>query len=245
MGTIVAVANLKGGTGKTTVAVNVASALARRHDVVLVDADPQQAAAAWTHGAAPGLRARRHLMGSDGPGNGGGDADAAIYRRWLEAVRKAAATTDYLVIDLPPRLSGVVAAAFALADVVVVPVTPGGAEMRATRRTAAMIDRARRSRADGGPDCVLVPNRVDRRTSVGRSLDHALRELGEAVGPVLRQRAAHMSSFDTGAWVGAHAPESEALDEVEALVKYLRSRLSQRPASAASEAAESAAASSL
>jgi len=243
MGTIVAVANLKGGTGKTTVAVNVASALARRHEVVLVDADPQQAATAWTRGTRLNLRARRHVMSGDG--DGGHEADEASCRRWIEAVQKAARSADYLVIDLPPRLSAVVAAAFALADIVVVPVTPGGAEMRATRRTVSMVARARATRADGGPDCVLVPNRVDRRTAVGRALDHTLRELGEAVGPVLRQRAAHMGSFDSGTWVGAHAPDSEALAEVEALVKFVRGRAPQSPPSEPPASAASTVSSSL
>ncbi|WP_176758499.1 ParA family protein [Limimonas halophila] len=221
-------ANLKGGTGKTTVAVNVAGALARRHDVVLVDADPQQAATAWTRGADNRVRARRHVMESGGEG-GDGASDAGC-RRWIEAVRGAAHSADYVVVDLPPRLSAVVAAAFALAEVVIVPVTPGGAEMRATRRTTAMIARARAARDGSRPDCILVPNRVDRRTAVGRALDSHLRELGEAVGPVLRQRAVHMSSFDAGAWVGAHAPDSEAMGEIEALVKYLRNRPDQQPA---------------
>lgn len=40
---VVAFVNMKGGVGKTTVAVNVADALSRRHDkrVLIVDVDPQ------------------------------------------------------------------------------------------------------------------------------------------------------------------------------------------------------------
>ena len=50
---IIAVGNLKGGTGKSTVAVNLACCLAERQAVALVDADPQGTAAAWLrHGAA-------------------------------------------------------------------------------------------------------------------------------------------------------------------------------------------------
>ena len=44
---IIAVANLKGGTGKTTVAVNIAAALAGRTMVSVVDADAQGTATAY------------------------------------------------------------------------------------------------------------------------------------------------------------------------------------------------------
>ena len=48
MSQIIACGNLKGGVGKTTIAVNLACALATRgHDVVLLDLDPHGGAAAW------------------------------------------------------------------------------------------------------------------------------------------------------------------------------------------------------
>jgi hypothetical protein len=44
---VVAFANLKGGVGKSTLAVNVAGALGASWRVVLADADPQGTATAW------------------------------------------------------------------------------------------------------------------------------------------------------------------------------------------------------
>jgi len=231
MGTILAVANAKGGTGKTTLAVNLACALGTRHTARLVDADDQLAAAAWMGHAEAPVPARRHLMDDSSV------PDAATCRQWIEPVRTAAESCSYLVIDLPPRLNTVVATAFALADLVVVPVTPGGTEIRATRRCVEAVRRARASRGGPLPDCVLVPNRVDRRTTVGRALEHELREMGEAVGPTLRQRAAHMTAFNAGTWAGDHTGGGEAAREIEALVKFLRQRLGhapgRKPASAA------------
>ena len=44
---VVAIVNQKGGTGKTTLSINLASALAELYPTLLVDADPQGSALDW------------------------------------------------------------------------------------------------------------------------------------------------------------------------------------------------------
>jgi chromosome partitioning protein len=219
MSQVIAVGNLKGGTGKTTIAVNIACALAERQRVALIDADVQAAAVSWTRGGTAPLTARPMPM----PQTVG---DATPYlQAWTKRLMALRRASDVVVLDLPPQLEGAVAIALALADLVVVPVTPGGAEITATRRALGAVARARKTRPSRPLDCVLVPNRVDRRTAAGKALGHRLGELGEAVGPTLRQRAIHMDAYGMGTWVGAAAPNSEAHGEVMALVKFLRGRL--------------------
>ena len=46
---VIAVANQKGGVGKTTVAMNMAAGLIRRHgSCIVIDSDPQGSATLWT-----------------------------------------------------------------------------------------------------------------------------------------------------------------------------------------------------
>lgn len=222
MSKILAVCNLKGGTGKTTIAVNLACAYAARREVTLIDADAQGAAAAWTgNGRAPLLA--RHL-----PLEARRLDPAALEdrrRSWVEALLELRRGVELVVIDLPPQFEDSVAGALALADLLVVPVTPGGAELAATRRARDIVQRARAARPSRPLDCVLVPNRVDRRTAIGQALARTLVDFNEEVGPTLRQRATQMAAYSAGTWVGGLEPGSEAHKEVEALARFLAERL--------------------
>ena len=93
MGNVIAIGNLKGGTGKSTIAVNLACALAESGDaVVLVDADAQATATDWHAG--------RNLPVAVESLPLGGERDA---QRWVARVLSLKASTHHVVVDLPPR----------------------------------------------------------------------------------------------------------------------------------------------
>src|SRR5262250_1745030 len=111
------VANPKGGSGKTTLATNVAGWLAtRRQRVVLADFDPLRAATDW-------LSRRPPLF----PAISGWTADGA--KRELKGE-----PPQWLVIDTPAELHGEsLRDAMRRADILLVPVSPSAFDMGATR----------------------------------------------------------------------------------------------------------------
>jgi hypothetical protein len=52
---------------------------------------------------------------------------------------------------------------------------------------------------------------------IGQRIHATLERFGLKVGPPLRQRSAHIEAFDSGAWIGAHAPGSPAHREIRVL----------------------------
>lgn len=214
-GKIVAVGNLKGGTGKSTVAVNVACALASggKARVVVVDADGQGTATDWGAKGRLGVTVRS-LPFEDM--NGAGSAG------WNATVDELRAGHDFVVIDLPPQLGDAILNALVGANLFVVPVTASGADLKATAKAIDLLRRARALRDDRRPACLLVPSRVDRRTAAGKEIEAVLHDFGEPVAPAVGQRTAHVDAFTAGEWVGAYAPRSAAHDEIEVLAAIVR-----------------------
>jgi chromosome partitioning protein len=106
-----AVANLKGGSGKTTSAVYLALGLAERGRTLLVDTDPYGSALAWSEQA----------------GEAGEFPPTVIHwptRDLARRVGQVAGDYAHVVIDTPPNQDALVRQALLCADVLLVPLAP-------------------------------------------------------------------------------------------------------------------------
>jgi chromosome partitioning protein len=219
MGQIIVSGNLKGGTGKTTIAVNLACALAARGFAASVlDVDPQGSALEWSqHGRLPvavGGVPSIQVTGSS---------------RWLSRAAELAKGVDVLVIDLPPLIVPAIAAAMMIADLVLVPITPSAVDVAPTERVLRTIRIARESRPEGRPKALLVPNKVDSQGDYNAATETAVDSLHERWAPPVRQHTDHVNAFAVGDWTGGYAPNSPATSDILALADAAQAMLGLRP----------------
>ena len=210
---IIAVAQRKGGVGKTTIAISVAAELRhRRNNVLLVDSDPQQSASQWAEPGCLKFPVHRLVLGDQPVGH------------WVKDVRHLA--SDRLVIDSAPN-DRALGASIALSDLTLIPCTPSGLDIEATIRTLEIIDSVRARRPEP-VNVILVPNRVDPRTLEGRQLYEELTAFGEPVAQAIGDRSVFVRAFSFGQSIDDFATGSQSHHEIQLLCDLV-DRMLHRP----------------
>ena len=155
---IVGVLNQKGGVGKTTLSVNLAAALARNGErVLLIDADPQGSALDWA-----AAREGEPLFSVVG-------LPRATVHKEIGTIGKG---YDHIIIDGPPRVTDLARSAIMASDVVLIPVQPSPYDVWAADEVVKLIDEARVYK-ESLKSCFVV-NRKIANTAIGRDVGEAL-----------------------------------------------------------------------
>lgn len=220
MAKTIAICQLKGGTGRSTLATNLAGELSKAGEVVLLDADmPQATAASWA--------ALRQQAGRDRDLVTGLTADAAeSHRELISKIERYQKAADYIVIDGAPRLAEVSRAMLVMADLVLVPVGASVAELWATQDLKALLQEAGKVKRINAR---LVWTRLRPATRLAKDLtERATKELGlRALGTALALRVAYIEALGMGL-TAAELADQEARQEVEALVAEVRALLRRK-----------------
>jgi chromosome partitioning protein len=202
--TVIAVVGNKGGTGKTTLALNLAAGLGRRGSVVLLDADPQQSAYQW------------RLIGDERPGLPAVIAAAHGLETTVAALR---GVHEHVVIDCPPSIKAPQTEhALRLADRALIPVQPSPMDLWATASLARIIDGLRPD--NPGLRALIVMSQVEPRTTLSRLLPEAVAELDlPMAATALRRRSIHRHCVLEGRTVyQAGRRGADAAAEIDTLI---------------------------
>jgi chromosome partitioning protein len=203
-GTVITLAQQKGGSGKTTIAAHLAVSFSRRgQSVAILDIDPQGSLGEWFE--------RREARLGDGE-TGLAFRTASGWGARREA-RSLARDYDVVVIDTPPKSDIELRSAFEVADLVAVPLQPSPVDIWASDPTLQTIAKERAR-------SLLVVNRALRRALLTAEMIAAIGALGHAVAESqLGNRIAFAASMGEGRTVLETAPGSLAAGEVEALAQ--------------------------
>ena len=206
---IVALTGQKGGVGKSTLAICIASELlVRRRKVLLVDADPQGTIRTWGEVAAEAEQPLPSIV----------SMGATMHRpEQLPTVRQG---YDDVVIDCPPRHGDIQRSALMVADMAILPCGPSSADAWALAASIDLINEARTLRPELEVRIVITRKQV--RTALGRSAREELTKSGiELLKSELGYRVAYAESLGAGQGVTTYAPRDAAAEEVRSLVNEL------------------------
>ena len=198
---IIAIVSQKGGAGKTTLAVHLATAaVAAGHRAAIIDLDPQATATSWgDRRTAPepevisGQAVRLPALIAAAQGNG----------------------ADFLVLDTAPNADQTASLAARAADLVLIPCRPSTFDLEAIATTLLL------AKAASKPAFVVL-NAVPPRSSIGKEAAAELVAQGAQVAvPQLSHRAAFTHGVIDGRTAQEFEPQGKAAEEIEALYTWL------------------------
>lgn len=207
MGRVVTFAQQKGGSGKTTLALNLAcAALESGQRVAVIDADPQGSLGQW-------FMQRRER--SD-PGLTFATASAWGVSYECE---KLAKDHDLVVVDTPPKVDADLRPALRVSDLVVVPVATSHLDLWATE---SVLDLVRRE----GREALVVLNRVPPRARMVEDVAQAVDGLDAVrAATLVGNRVAFADATGRGFSALEVDRRGKAAVEVRALWEEVRARL--------------------
>lgn len=196
-----AVISQKGGSGKTTIALNLAViAAGKGKSVVVADLDPQQSAARWSR-----IRDADLPLIIDGRSNPVRDI----------AARAETGGADVLIIDSAPKSERAALDAARIADVIVIPCQPSSLDLDAIGDSANIA-------ALAGKPAVFVLNNCRAASSLTADASDALAAYALPIAPArLGSRVAFIKSLADGKGVVESDPGSVAATEMRALWKFI------------------------
>jgi chromosome partitioning protein len=184
---VVAITNLKGGVGKTTIATNLAVSLTHRgYDVCIVDTDlGQQSSMEWSGNRSEDLKA------------------IPVYGVTIKQLNKEVEGLknrfDIVIVDGTPQLSELADRTILASDLLLIPLTPSIYDYRGFENFLTRFQQVKEVREASGAsiEAYVVLNRVVPNTNVSKDIQNAIAEY--EIGLLKTQLANRIAYVDTAA----------------------------------------------
>ena len=213
---IISFINQKGGVGKTTIAINVASALAQQgFKTLLIDADKQGSSSTWAS-----FREETPFQ-----------VVSLARENMAKDALSLATEYDFTLIDAPPHAEAISRSCIIASDLVVMPIEPSGLSTWASDVTVQQVEQAREYKET--LKCGVVVSRKIGKTVIGRQVREMVENTGMRVFDAdIENRVAFAESMTMGQTIFEWGADKKAMAEIETLTKelvnYGKEELSER-----------------
>lgn len=208
---ILVIGNIKGGVGKTTLALNLAIARANAGcDVLLVDGDEQHTALTFTE------------LRSEQLGKPGYTAVSLHGSALRTQVRQLEPKYDDIIIDVGGRDTGSLRAALTVAQTLLIPVQPRSFDIWSVEQMAELITEAREINPD--LQALVTLNAADAQGKDNIDAGEALQDIEGIVllSAMIVRRKAFPNAASAGKGVIEHTPRDvKACQELQVLLDHL------------------------
>jgi chromosome partitioning protein len=215
---LVVTANQKGGVGKSTIAVHLATWLFDRgYRVALLDLDKQLSSSQWIREVEPGIA----IEVADTP------------EECLSKARGLAESYDFVVGDGPGGIDDVSRTMLLLADLALLPISPSILDLRSVQQATSILQYAQGINR-GKPEGRLILNRMRTRDTISKELKDAAPTLGvQCAEHVLRDLQAFRDAAQQGTVVTRMKKRNnDAASDIESLFDELLGSVAKQVAKA-------------
>lgn len=207
---VIALLGNKGGAGKTTLCVNMATAIASSSSIAVLDADPQQSSSQWFDISEMDYGLDVH------------DASKGI----ATVLNDLSESSDFVLIDCPPSVhSDQMQEALELADMALIPVQPSPLDIWATVHVEEAVETAKQKNPD--LQAMMVINQYEPWTKLSKMMERAMAELTlPTAETMIHRRSVYRNSFLEGLTVhNMGSKGSDASAEIFRLIREIEVKI--------------------
>ena len=207
---VITVAQQKGGTGKTTLAVHLALAFIKYNNlkIVIIDTDPQGSLGKWYV-----VRSKKKLSNNNLPFK-----TASLWGAQYEskALKK---DHDIVIIDTHPKIESDARPSIEAADLVLIPMTPSHVDFWATEAIVEIAKKANKK-------ILIQINRANQRSKLISKTNDYIKSINvSATKTITGHRQIYASSMGEGKTAIEKQKKSKAAEEIKKLSEQILSEI--------------------